>query len=355
MDSKNIICCTPDFGDSWTWFGPQLTGPAVQWFFVKEKPQFWWQKLIKRPNLSTPYAGWRTALLARKKRAKLMVVHDARLAFWCAVFRRLLAVRAECFVYSFNLPVLPSRWKGCLMSLAFRGIDHFLVHSTLEKELYQRYFSIPQEKILVRLWAMDPPDVEPAEPIEPGEYVSAIGGNGRDYATLFDASRLLPDIPIISVARPENLQGIEIPSNVRVHTNMPLSLTMNILKYSCFTVIPLAGLEVPAGHVTIAAAMYLGKPVIATDSAGVRDYIISGHNGLFCQLKDPGSLAGTIRELWEDKERTAVLGQNARRFAHDYLNSAGERSSFASFLESRGLGQQEVCNGQKADGTAHFN
>lgn len=335
MDQKSIICCTPDFGESWTWFAAELTDPAVQWFFVKEKAEFWWQSLIKRPNLSTLYAGWRTAFLARKKKAKLIVVHGARLALWCGIFCRLLGVKSECLVYSFNVPVPPSLWKRRLMVFAFKKIDHFLVHSTLEKELYQRCFSIPEEKILVRLWAMDPPDVHPEEPLEAGEYVSAIGGNGRDYKTLFDASRLLPDIPIVSVVRPENLYGIEIPPNVRVHTNMPLSLTMNVLKHSRFTVIPLLGSEVPAGHVTIAAAMYLGRPIVATDSAGVRDYVIPGYNGLLCKMKDARSLATAIRDLWEDRKRSAAFGQNACRFAHEHLNTAAQHRSFASFLESR--------------------
>ena len=75
---------------------------------------------------------------------------------------------------------------------------------------------------------------------------AALGGNARDYRALFAAMAQVPEIPLVTVLRPANVAGLDVPSNVRLHFNLPVGRTNNILKFSRFMVLPLAGWKFPA-------------------------------------------------------------------------------------------------------------
>jgi glycosyltransferase involved in cell wall biosynthesis len=171
-----------------------------------------------------------------------------------------------------------------------------------------------------------------------GSYVSSIGGNGRDYRTLLEASRMLPHIAFVLVVRPENLKDLNVPPNVRLIVNAPFEEAMNILQYSAFTVLPLPTSTTPCGHVTLVCAMHLGKTVVATASVGIADYVFHGHNGLTCDPSSPQSLAETIHRLWKNPAETARLSENNQRFGAENCSEAKARIDLASVLAELGIG-----------------
>jgi glycosyltransferase involved in cell wall biosynthesis len=232
----------------------------------------------------------------------------------CALFCIILRIHIDHYVFSFNFPELPSGFMRRFMRYAFRQVKQFSVHSSMERDLYSRYFDIPKDRIRLRLWSIGVPDVSPEYPLQGGRYVSSIGGNGRDYRTLLEAALRLPDISFVLVVRPDSLIGMGVPANVKVIVNAPFEEAMNIMRYSAFTVLPLSGSKVPCGHVTLVCAMHLAKAVVATDSMGIYDYIRSGHNGLLCEPCSPESLAQTIANLWTSPTEIARLSENNRRF-----------------------------------------
>ncbi len=83
---------------------------------------------------------------------------------------------------------------------------------------------------------------------------------------------------------------------------------MNILFYSRFMVLPLVGTEVPCGHVTLVAAMHLGKAYVITESAGIRDYAKDGFNALTVRYGSLDDLVGAIVRLWDNPQLCAQLG-----------------------------------------------
>ncbi len=341
MPKKYVICCSPDFGEGWKWFGATLTSDDISWIFINDRESRSWRKVLPRPNLGTIYCGLQAALAARRYKAALIVSHDARFTFWSGLFCRLLGVRSEHVAWSFNFPELPRPLYRWIMGRGYKRVDRFIVHSTAEMEIYHRAFSIPKNKFDLKLWAIDPPQMEEPDktPFHEGNYVSAIGGNARDYATLLAASRLLPEIPMVLVVRPENLKGLNVPSHVTVYVDQPIQTAMNILRHSHFTVVPLRDSEVPCGHVTMVAAMFLGRAMIVTDSSGVRDYVFPQENGLVYKSGDANDLAACIRRLWNEKELTKQLGHAGLTFAQKNLDLAKHQAEFELFLRKRGLAE----------------
>lgn len=63
---------------------------------------------------------------------------------------------------------------------------------------------------------------------------------------------------------------------------------------------------------SILEAMAVGKPVVATDVAGIPEQIIEGQTGFVVPQCDPDSLANAITKLLADPERAKQMGFNAR-------------------------------------------
>jgi len=319
------------------WFARSL-GPGLRWAFFGTTPCFALERTITTPYLPRIRGGFLAALYAVRHRARLVVSHDPRVSFACQFFLHKLGFRGKHLAFSFNFPCLPSGLKHRLMADAFRDIDRFLVYSQVERTLYHRSFGIPLNKIDFRHWAVAPPTVEnPHRPLIDADCICAMGENSRDYPTLMAAIATLPHIRLVLVARPHNLVGLHFPPNVQVLTNIPLARAMNILKFSRFMVLPLAGGQVPCGHVTIVSAMHLGKAFVATDSAGIHDYATHEHNALLCEPHSPTAMAAAIARLYDDPDLCAQLGANGARFAAACCCEQSMFDYFRGYLLELGL------------------
>jgi glycosyltransferase involved in cell wall biosynthesis len=263
---------------------------------------------------------------------KLLITQDPRGSLYCALLCRLFQIRVNHYVNSLNFPELPVGLRHRLMRFAFRQIAEFSVRSRMEKSLYSNYFDIPEERIRARLWSIGIPTVHPDTPLQEGQYVSSIGGNGRDYKTLLAASQILSEISFVLVVRPEYLEALKVPPNVRVLVNAKFEEAMNVLRHSRFMVLPFANSTVPCGHVTLVCAMHLGRTVVATDSAGISDYVFPGFNGVVCEPCSPQSMAQAIDRLWKIPFEAARLAENNRRFGADNCSESCVRSDMASVL-----------------------
>ncbi|GEM_PF-447374 len=317
-NSPSIVFCAPYVNDNWKWFTHVIGEDGIRWYFFHDKPRGLLEKYIKRPNLSRIRACLEAILFAKKHNVKLIVSHEARFAFWCAFFAKWLGVQIEHISSSFNFTELPQGLKRTIMASAYTNVSQFIVHTKGEEQLYSDYFDIPIERFKTILWSDACHEVSPEEPLELGDYIGALGSNMRDYRSLMEAMEKLPDIKLILVASPDSLKNLRIPSNVKVISGIPYPHAMNILKYSRFMVLPLQGSEIRCGHVTLVAAMYLGKAFIATKSSGIADYVLDNYNAIACEPFAPDALAEAIRALWDDPEKCQQIGENGRQFAEKY-------------------------------------
>jgi glycosyltransferase involved in cell wall biosynthesis len=337
MDQKLVVLCTP-FGANWHWIIEEVGGKDVRWKYFSDDRKYSWQRYLKRPNFNTVIASLRAVLYAKRCNARLLITIDPRMGFWCGFFCRLVAARIDHFAFSFNFVELPRGWKRRLFSFGFQQIRGFRVHSTMERVLYSEYFGIPAERIEVLLWSVKIPEVSADSPVLDEPYVSAVGGNARDYGTLLGAAKILRAIPMVWVVRPENIAGLELPPHVHVLTNIPYNRAMNVMAHSRLTVVPLRDSQVPCGHVTLVSGMLLKKPLVATNSAGIADYVTDGWNGLLCQPLNAADLAAKIHTLWEDPEAARTLSVNGFRFANEHCSEQTIRDDLATLLFRYDLG-----------------
>ena len=250
--------------------------------------------------LASPRACMMAALAARRDRPDLIISHGPDVSFFMALWMLLLGLGIPHVVYYFNFPTLPPKGlRRWCMAKMFARLSRIVVSSEAERQIYAECFSLDLDRIEFQPWSVETPKVSSNTPLVKGDYICAVGSMSRDYRTVLEAARMLDRIPVVLVCRPENVAGLDIPPNVTVYSYIPFGDAMNILKFSRLMVIPLAGSEVPCGHVTLVAAMHLGKAFIITNSSGVADYAVDDANCVTVDAFDAEKLADAIRRTLE--------------------------------------------------------
>ncbi len=332
-----VVNVVPFSIDGWRWFESH-TADQIRWEFFGPGRMTWPERKLRWSSLALTRGCHRAVRFADRQGAKLLISHDPKATYRCAEVNRRLKRPIPHLAWSFNFAALPKGIKRRLMTAAFRDVDRFIVFSTMERELYANYFNLPIDRFTTIHWAMGPLAMNPPDrPTIAGDYICSLGGNARDYPTLMAAMAQLPDIPLVAVVRPDNLQGLTVPPNVTIRTNIPFPDAINILNYSRFTVVPLIGSEVPCGHVTIVVAMQFGVAPIVTRSTGLDDYAIPDQTAVTYQAHNAADLARQIRRLWDDQALTQTLGANGRQFFADHCAEDVARSALADQLTHYGL------------------
>jgi glycosyltransferase involved in cell wall biosynthesis len=184
-----------------------------------------------------------------------------------------------------------------------------------------------------------PLSIEPFDPptakIEGPHYILAMGTANRDYRTLLTAVSPL-NIRTIIIAGKHALAGLEIPSQVEIYHDLTLAQCHAFAQSARINVIPIADETAASGQVTMLETMLLGRPVIATDCAGTRDYLIPENNALLVPPQDAPALRREIERLWNDPERGDMLGENGRLFVRTNALVSAVASRMAEILIKAG-------------------
>lgn len=319
--SLRIACCSPIPTPGWKWISRSLDADRFTWQFFNTAPRTCLERRIPKPNLARFRACRETARCAECENADLIVTHAPLVTCWTELFRsKRTGKRAPHLAFSFNFTHLPTGIRHTLMRRAFATVDRFVVFSTFEKALYSERLGIPAEKIDMIHWGVQAPAEDARPPLVAGEYISAVGSQGRDYRLLLEAIKRVPHIKLALVANRENVAGLFIPANVQLFTNIPREDCNNIIRHSRFMVLPLLHSEVPCGHVTLVTAMYLSKAILATQSEGVTDYVHPGVTGAFTPPGDAATLAENIERLWKSPTETDAMGLAGKDFALEHCS-----------------------------------
>ncbi|HJK97588.1 MAG TPA: glycosyltransferase family 4 protein [Polyangiaceae bacterium LLY-WYZ-14_1] len=327
---------------SWHWLEGKLAPrhERLRWAHFSAAPRGWLETRIRRPALAryraAALAGARAvetdavALVSHLPRVTVPTELAAQLAATPLRFRR----RARHLAMSFNFTQLPRRAEIPIFRRGLARVDTLVTYSTFERELYAEVFALPIDRIEVIRWGARPPPVDPAVPPPlDGPYVAAIGGEGRDYATLLQAARQLPEVAFVVIARPHNLEGLSVPPNVTTMTNVPYPVALAAMRHAVVMALPVLSTETPTGHGTLVAAMHLGLPVVASDAQGLHDYVEDGVNGLRVALGEPDDLARGLRQVLDDSALAATLSRNARAFATEHCSEASVARWFNAWLD----------------------
>jgi glycosyltransferase involved in cell wall biosynthesis len=164
-----------------------------------------------------------------------------------------------------------------------------------------------------------------------GTAVLSVGDDhGRDFATLLSA---FADLPADLLLRSRSVgSGVGLP-NVRVlRERLTPTAYRDLLQRACVVVVPLRDMLTASGVGTVLESMAMGKPLIVSDSAGIRDYVVPGETALVVPCGDAAALRIAIRQLLEQPHTRARLGAAAREFVLTHCTYRAHASALAEAL-----------------------
>jgi len=251
----------------------------------------------------------------------------------CAGLRKRLSRKSTPIVAStFNLGALHGNIKRILANQALRSINKFIVHSSEEVNHYSHYLNLPSSKF--EFVPLHKP-MMPATAHENLEhpFLLSMGSANRDYKTLFKAISITGH-PLIVVAPPHALSGLNIPPSVTIKSNLSLVECRALAQQACINIIPISNEHTASGQVTVIEAMMYGKAVIATDTIGTRDYIQHEKTGFLTKSHSVTELSQSIDALWHDPTLRKNLSTNACHYVKTELSHQKTASRLLRILNN---------------------
>ena len=309
------ILCLTDFpispGHRWFWNYVPGNQDEITFLHTRTNDRFKkWGKLLTSYPAYLSF-GWQALKEARSGSYDLVVAWESDTGLPLALFRKMLGINSPPLVVLTFSVRGPAAHFLPLLRFAVRGVDFMTVPTHFEQGHYAALLGFPQEKILYCPYGT----YDMFRDLPPGQrsdFVFSGGRSERDYKTLFAAVAELP-IPFVINARPFNLNGLPIPSNVTANNLLPMDQFRDLNWRSRFVVVPVENVKQAAGISSVLYAMSAGKTVIASDVPGLHDYITEGETGLFVPSQDPLALRQAIQHLWDDPQLASRMGQRARQ------------------------------------------
>ncbi len=317
----------------WRWIFDRLPGGgriALETFSMRQR-----STIDRRPGgASLGRIAGAIALrnAARRGAFHVIVSHGPLVGAWSAGLLGPAKGAARHLLFSFNFTDLPRGLRRRVMREAFRRVDEFAVFTRHERDLYTDYFDIEREKIHVTRWGVAPPIAAPGPKLFGGPYLASLGGEARDYRTLCEAARMMPDMRFVVVARKANFNDVEPPANMTTLFDLPREKAWSIVAHSAAALLPLRSRDTPCGLVTLVGSLHLGKAQAVTAASGVSDYVEDGRTALLTSPGDAAGLAAAARRLIAEPGLAARLGAAAKTFAQRECSEAATIRFFADRL-----------------------
>jgi glycosyltransferase involved in cell wall biosynthesis len=159
-------------------------------------------------------------------------------------------------------------------------------------------------------------------------FIFAGGRVYRDYDTLVRALAGAAYRTIV-VSDRDHPEFARYP-NIETHRSIPLDEFYGLLAQSRVVVLPLEDRPFSVGQTVLLEAMAMGKPVIATRTAGTIDYIDDYESGILVEPNDANALREAIELLMTDEQLRSRMSESAkhavinRYLPHHYARAVRE-------------------------------
>lgn len=166
-----------------------------------------------------------------------------------------------------------------------------------------------------------------------GNYVFSVGRSNRDYGFLCSA---LANTPYQVIIATDDDLKCDAP-NIDVRKDCFGKNMLNIMAKAFCVVIPLDSPQISSGQLAVIQSMYYGKPVIATYSQGLIDYVQNGINGILIN-KTQESLLAAIDHLRDDSDYYEKISKNAYKTAKSDFSVSAMVVQIANVINENSAG-----------------
>jgi glycosyltransferase involved in cell wall biosynthesis len=220
--------------------------------------------------------------------------------------------------------------------IGLRAVDGpkvaYCVLSNWDRERFSETWEVDPGRVFFTPYCHTLGDDDLAAPVSRDGGVFAGGNSLRDYSALVEAAGEIDEEVVLATTR---VAG-PTPANVTAGP-VPHDRFFELLRSAKVVVVPLEDRDDrTAGQQTYLNAMALGKPVVVTDSPGVRDYVENGDTGIVVPPRDPRAMATAIRWTLDPANGPAVdaMTAGARRTARERFSPESYARSLLSVADA---------------------
>jgi hypothetical protein len=247
----------------------------------------------------------------------LVVANEYSTALGLGLLALLFRAKARMVVVGLNLSRRPFKFAfrplQKVVDGAFGRYDAIVVHSSPEVDSFVDLHKLERSRFTVIPWGFDLPVHDgPPLPGLPARYVSVIGRNNRDFATVAEGLAGT-GVGGVFVGADKSLESADPP--IHCFESLPFEECLRIIEGSLATVILVNDAGRGAGHITAVSGMLLGKPHVFSNVATLSEYLRDGHDGIAVPLGDSAAFHQAVAHLASDPALAARMGHEGRDHA----------------------------------------
>jgi glycosyltransferase involved in cell wall biosynthesis len=223
-------------------------------------------------------------------------------------------------------------------------VDAIACLNQYQATFLEEALDISPRKVHRVLWGVDGEFFSPQASSGSHRYVLSVGSECRDYVTFLAALRgtdvraKLLSSGYLPSTQYQDARSRAVQDNVEAFTNISYVEMRRLYNECSFVVVPLLGdFDHPAGVTVIVEAMAMGKPVIATYSRGIEEFIEDSVTGFWVSPGSPTQLREKIQLLWSNPRLAKEMGDRAR----ESVKARVDMERFAN--ELAGIITGEMC------------
>jgi glycosyltransferase involved in cell wall biosynthesis len=207
-----------------------------------------------------------------------------------------------------------------------------LVHFGVDTEFWSPSPAFAEDEQNVQF-----PWTSPSPPEEPGHPAVVSVGNDRHrahdllLAAFRDVHNKLPEARLDLVTSTPS----QVPAEVgRWHQSLTHPQLRALYRTARVVVVSTRLNNHVSGITAILEAMAMGKPVVATKTPGLEEYVADGKTGVLVSVGDRDAMAKALIELLNDPGRCAQLGSQARKRVLIDFSTSAQAHRLANVLRS---------------------
>lgn len=217
----------------------------------------------------------------------------------------------------------------------FSYADLLVAYSKVEIDFFENYIGLAKAKVKYVPLGVDY-NFFSQKSNSRRNIICSIGSDScRDYKTFFEAVNKMA-IQAEIVCYPDNIKDLQIPRNVKVHTNISIQEVRKIYQRATISVIPSYEKYRSTGQIVFLESAAAQVPVLATKIMGLTTAfkLINNVHILYSKPQDSQDLKEKISYLVKNKKKSEAIAINGSKLVKNHYTTLHFAQNIAKLIRS---------------------